>query len=368
MPQSLVHPKPVVPGVPLGTLLALTGAVLVAHLILLSAPGLDFANRAPAMGRALTTRTIVMPSSTAAPAPPLAPTAAAPRRRATPAARPQPPPGTRPEPAPDLGGNPASAQAPPAYPPDTTALGPTPGDAAHSPEPPSETPPEATPTRPPREDTLSPRTYALPVPARLSYGIEADRFPYTANAEMVWRHDGNTYQATMVIRKLMTVRSQSSVGKVGADGLMPTRFADKTRSEVAAHFDPDGGKVTFSANTPEAALLTGTQDQLSLPLQLAAMVAGEPEKFGHGTTVTIQVVGPRQASLWLLTVEGSETLTLPIGELATLKLQRNPRQPYDQKVELWLAPRYGYLPARIRLTEHNGAYLDQKLQKVEVLD
>ena len=171
----------------------------------------------------------------------------------------------------------------------------------------------------------------------------------------------------MTIRKLVTVRSQTSVGSIGADGLMPTRFADRSRNEVAAHFDRNGGKVTFSANTPEAELLTAAQDQLSLPLQLAAMVAAEPEKFGRGTTITIQVVGPRQASLWLLTVEGPETLALPIGELETLKLQRNPRQPYDQKVELWLAPSHGYLPARIRLTDPNGAYLDQKLQSIEGL-
>ena len=98
------------------------------------------------------------------------------------------------------------------------------------------------------------------------------------------------------------------------------------------------------------------------------MVAGEPEKYGRGTTITVQVVGPREASLWLLTVEGPETLVLPIGEVATLKLQRNPRQPYDQKVELWLAPRYGYLPARIRITKPDGEFLEQKLLLVDGLN
>jgi len=359
MSQSLVHPKQAVPGMSLGSLLVLTSAVLATHLLVLSAADLDFAARAPASTRALNTRTIVIPSPTLTPPSPAAPHAAtAPKRRASPA-KPRPP-----APAPPAGTGDATVVAPP---PESTVLGPTPAEPVATTEPVPEPTPEDTPERPPRDDGLTARVYAVPASARLSYGIEADRFPYTASAEFVWQHDGASYQASMAISKLVTVRSQTSSGSVGANGLMPTRFADKSRSEVAAHFDREGGKVTFSANTPEAALLAGTQDQLSLPLQLAAMVAGEPEKFGRGSTITIQVVGPRQASLWLLTVEGPETLSLPIGELATLKLQRNPRQPYDQKVELWLAPSHGYLPARIRLTEPNGAYLDQKLQSVERL-
>ena len=361
MSQSLVHSLQALPGMSLARLLLLTGAVLAVHLLLLGAPRLHFDSRAPAMGRVLSTRTIVRPGpSPASLAPPTPRAAAGPERRATPA-RPRKPaqPSTT---AAALGDT--SVAAPP---PELSVLGPTPTEPlapeSASPEPAEQ---EAV-TRPPREDGVSARLYSFPASARLSYEIEADRFPYTASAALEWQHDSKSYQASMTIRKLVTVRSQTSVGSIGADGLMPTRFADRSRNEVAAHFDRNGGKVTFSANTPEAELLTAAQDQLSLPLQLAAMVAAEPEKFGRGTTITIQVVGPRQASLWLLTVEGPETLALPIGELETLKLQRNPRQPYDQKVELWLAPSHGYLPARIRLTDPNGAYLDQKLQSIEGL-
>jgi hypothetical protein len=55
-----------------------------------------------------------------------------------------------------------------------------------------------------------------------------------------------------------------------------------------------------------------------------------------------------------------ETLILPGGQQATLKLIRNPRQEFDQTVELWLAPALGYLPARLRITEPNGDFVDQK--------
>ena len=74
----------------------------------------------------------------------------------------------------------------------------------------------------------------------------------------------------------------------------------------------------------------------------------------------MQVVGPREADLWLFTVGSLEALDLPGGLLQALKLTRNPRQPYDQQVDIWLAPSLGYLPARIRLLEANGDYIDQQ--------
>ena len=112
-------------------------------------------------------------------------------------------------------------------------------------------------------------------------------------------------------------------------------------------------------------MLAGAQDRLSVLLQLGALVASEPERFGPGTTLTVQTVGPREADLWLFTFEGRESLTLPGGTLEGIKLVRNPRKPYDQRVEIWLAPALGYLPARIRITETNGDAMDQQWLSTE---
>jgi hypothetical protein len=146
---------------------------------------------------------------------------------------------------------------------------------------------------------------------------------------------------------------------------MPERFSDKFRSELAAHFNRQQGKVTFSANTPDAPLLAGAQDRLSVLIQLAALVASAPERFTSATTLTIQTIGPRDADLWLFTVGGTDTLTLPGGSVEAIKLTRNPRHPYDQQVDIWLAPQLGYLPARIRITEVTGDYVDLKWLRSE---
>ena len=68
----------------------------------------------------------------------------------------------------------------------------------------------------------------------------------------------------------------------------------------------------------------------------------------------------REAEPWVFTVEGEEQLQLPGGNVAALKLTRNPRKEFDQKVELWLAPGMDYVPVRLRLTQPNGDWVDQQ--------
>jgi hypothetical protein len=240
---------------------------------------------------------------------------------------------------------------------------PTPAEPAPA-APPAEAEPAATPPRP-REQTLAVGAYAVPGSVRLKYKVETNKFPYSASAELLWQQDGEGYEARLELSVFGQTRVQTSRGQVTPSGLAPIRFSDKFRSEVAAHFNREKGKVTFSANTPDVPLLAGAQDRLSVLVQLAAMLAGDPVHYPPVTTLSIQTIGPRDADTWLFTVGNEEQLSLPGGELSTVKLVRNPRQEFDQKVELWLAPALGYLPARIRITEPNGDFIDQKWSSTE---
>lgn len=205
----------------------------------------------------------------------------------------------------------------------------------------------------------------LPPPVRLGFDVngQAKKFDYKARAELVWQHDGSRYEARQEVSAfLVGTRSQSSVGQVTPQGLQPERFADRSRSEQAAHFDHAQKRVTFSANTPNAALGAGAQDRLSVFIQLGALLAADPGRFVQGTQITLTTVSARSADRWTFSVEGQETLDLPAGPTPALKLQRLPRRDYDQKAELWLAPALGYLPVRIRLTQANGDFADLRLR------
>jgi hypothetical protein len=207
------------------------------------------------------------------------------------------------------------------------------------------------------------RDFVIPPPARLKYDIkgEVKGFPYQVNGDLRWAQDGKTYDARMEISHfLLGSRVQTSTGQLTRFGLEPTRFGDKVRSEVAAHFDYGKNKVTFSANTPDVPLLPGAQDQLSVFMQLAAMFGANPKGFAQGSSLPFQAVGPRSADSWVFNVGALEKLQMPGGAISAVRLWRDPNGEHDAKGEIWLAPDVGYLPVRIRLTQPNGDFVDQQ--------
>ena len=205
----------------------------------------------------------------------------------------------------------------------------------------------------------------IPPPMRLEFDVsgQAKRLNYSARAELLWQHDGQNYQARQEISIFfLGSRTQTSVGTLSATGLLPQRFGDRARSEQAAHFDYAQGRVTFSANTPAAPMATGTQDRLSVFLQLGALLAAAPERYPAGTRISVATVSARAADVWSFTVEGEETLDLPVGALTAIKLERLPRREHDQTAQIWLAPTLDYLPVRIRIVQANGDFADLRLR------
>jgi hypothetical protein len=210
--------------------------------------------------------------------------------------------------------------------------------------------------------TATPSAVALLDSMRLRYRVEVrlHGIPLSGEGVLAWRHDGDSYEAQMEVISPIYSRKQRSTGRITANGLAPTRFSDKGRTEEAAHFEREKGKVVFSSNRPDAPLLPGAQDRLSVLLQLSALIAAQPQKYPAGASVEIQTAGTRDAEPWTFTIENEEMLELPGGKLRAIKLQRNARKEYDTKVELWLAPGMDYAPVRLRLTQPNGDWADQQ--------
>lgn len=210
--------------------------------------------------------------------------------------------------------------------------------------------------------------FKIPAPVFLKYQVlgMSKQMNYSAWAEFSWQHDGQRYDSKLEVGAfLLGSRSQTSQGTLGAEGLMPQRFGDKFRSEVASHFQRDKGVISFSTNAPEVPLLKGAQDRLSVVMQIAALLSADPERYPLGTMLSFQTVATRDAEVWLFLVEKSETLQLPYGDVPTIKVNRKPRKEFDQSIELWFAPSIDYLPVRLRVTNANGDFVDQQLRKVE---
>ena len=209
----------------------------------------------------------------------------------------------------------------------------------------------------------------LPDSRRLSYDVagEVKHFPYSAHAELNWVQDGSNYTARLEIAALFVgSRVQTSSGQVTPDGLAPMRFSDKVKSEVAAHFERDKGKISFSANTPDIALEPGAQDRLSILLQIASLLNADPTRYMTGSTLSMQTVGPRDAEEWRFTVGADETLALPAGPHPTRKLSREPQREHDLRVDVWMASDLAYVPVQLRMTQSNGDFVQLQLKSVEI--
>lgn len=247
----------------------------------------------------------------------------------------------------------AAATAPPSPTP-TETLAPTPASANAGAEPPTDARLQPAPTRP----TL------LPGNRWLRYDVtgQAKGLNYRASGEISWQTGEGRYQADFKISAfLVGSRSQQSTGRITDTGLEPERFADKNRSERAAHFEPEQGRIRFSNNAPDAPWLPGTQDRLSVFFQLAAWLNARPESLREGQRLSLPVAGTSGADQWQLLVQALEPLDLPAGRWDALRVEVLPQKTFDQRIELWLAPQLDHLPVRIRITQSNGDVADQQL-------
>ena len=364
------------------TLAWLVGSVLVVHVSLLlgMSGALDFQlqTHTPASVSPLQTRMITPPIPQAGQVVKAPASSAAPRTRIAQQAAPQAVTEPTPEPTPASHAEVAPAPTPPAeptLPPEAPPVLPAPTEAAPaSPAEPvaSAKPTEAAPALPiPAGDALPNIPLgALPPSSLLSYSLTGQEkgLSYHASGELSWQHNDQAYALSLSVKAfLVGSRQWRSVGDITATGLAPRRFSDSWRSERASHFDRDKQRIVFSSNAPEAPLLAGAQDQISLYVQLASAMAGSPERFAPGTRLQIQTVTLRDALPWMLTLEQNETLTVDDQALSTAKWVCQPRSRYDAKVEFWVAEKHHWLPVRIRITQASGNFIDLNLRRHQPL-
>ncbi|KAF1061339.1 DUF3108 domain-containing protein [Variovorax sp.] len=382
-PSSALAPSPV-PWRPSWRALALLVLlVALAHMALLGLAPAGLGAEPVSPITKFSTRTIVIaPPVAETPAAPPPPAATAPpaatkplRPRAVHAPRPKPDPvpaaaAPSPDPTPE-----ATAPKDPESP-DLVAQAAPDSGAAPTPEPPASAAaaPSATPASAPaagtgEATTTMAGTQSLRIPGSVTLDFEATgqigASPQRGVfGELVWLHDGTRYDGRLTLKAVFfTLLNWRSTGQIGLSGLEPERYSESRKAEVASHFARDRGEVVFSNNTPPVPLQSGAQDRMSVMMQLGGLLAASPERYPAGTRIAIQTVGARDADVWVFVVGDEEKLSLPAGEYLARKLTRDPRKPFDRKVELWLAPAYGYLPVRIRQTEPNGDFADAQLRK-----
>jgi len=201
---------------------------------------------------------------------------------------------------------------------------------------------------------------------------DANGTKWSGDALLSWRVTPSSYRVKVeagirVVFAHVNLLTLTSEGTVGDEGFVPALMTEKRRGRAmtATHFNRQEGTLTFSASGLKYPLVPGVQDKASVPLQLTAIARGDSKQLSGN--IDILVGEDRDASVFTFTVAGQEQIDTPLGRIATWHLVRPPKPgSYNSRLELWLAPGYGWYPVQIRNVEASGAVTTQTASKIEI--
>jgi hypothetical protein len=366
---------------------------LLAHALLIDRVGTMLAEAAdepPAPSAAVTARLLPPAELPAIPTPAAAPVPRPARAVARAAARPPAPAGAPAAPAPgewpatvDVGADAFGAAPPPNAP--ASPAGAEPGGAATAP--PAEASPApqvaagqaAVPESAPFEATgeallaalagLPEPRAVLPAAARYVYRTTNSELRLASGLSTVdWSvaADGEYRLRLSTTAVGLTVLELESRGRLRPFGLAPDRYTETRirRGAVAANFDWEGRRVTFSARPHERPLPDGVQDRVSFQFQLMLLGQAQPELFRAGREAVLLMAGRDDVSTYRFRSAGEMPAMTGLGELMTVKIERIGQEKSDARVEVWLAPSLGWLPARLRFTDRYGRVTESVLESM----
>jgi hypothetical protein len=214
-------------------------------------------------------------------------------------------------------------------------------------------------TRPPPSATLR---YAL-----AQSGVASAS---AGSAEFEWRRDAAGYTlrlATAVAER--PPREWQSTGRFDAAGVAPERLVERERGRDRRElgFDRDAGRAHFSGAPGTPAIARGAQDRWSWIAQLAAIAEAQAPHGPPPDHWDLQVAGLRgDLERWTFRVlppgdpppelQGNGLSTPGDRASALLHVLRATDQPYDLRIEAWLAPGLHHLPAGLRMSTPPGPW------------
>ena len=159
-----------------------------------------------------------------------------------------------------------------------------------------------------------------------------------------------------------------SRGKIDAYGLAPDFYVEHLGSRPArfTRFDRDGkggGKMFFSQKPEEMKdLPPGTQDRLSLMMQLASLLGGDDKIDEKGTVREIPIANLDSIETWRFQSQGEE-LSDAIFTMGPMVLRHYKRLPVKEKDfkrrnDIWLIKDFGWIPGRVRLENEKGRTIE----------
>lgn len=257
------------------------------------------------------------------------------------------------------------------------AVEPAASAAAPVPEPEAEPVAEAAsePVVAPAAAAASAPPFAWPLGTKLTYDLTGNyRGPIHGDAQVEWLRDEDVYQMHLDVSIGPSLtpfmsRKMSSQGRITAEGLRPELYVQETklafsapvRSTVRVESD-----AVLLANGQRRALLPDLQDTASQFVQLAFRFSTQPGLLTPGAVIAVPIAMPRSVTTMLYDVSEREMLRTSFGEVPVYRLKPRlvARAGTDLAVEMWIAPRYRYLPIRLVIHQDADTFVDMVVKKV----
>lgn len=159
-----------------------------------------------------------------------------------------------------------------------------------------------------------------------------------------------------LLRLLYPKLEQQSQGDIGPHGLKPHfyryAFGSKTDKIYEANLDWETNFITLKTSKGEQRmdLPRNTQDILSFMYQFMFV---PPLQEMH-----VALTNGRRLNTYQYEFEGEDTMEIADQTIQTVHIAHT-RGETDEKVELWLATDYRYVPVKIKKQEKNGMVIEQ---------
>lgn len=207
-----------------------------------------------------------------------------------------------------------------------------------------------------------------PTDTRLSYRLQGFyRGPIDGDAQVTWQREGDRYQVQIAIRMALFLRvTLTSQGRIVGDQLQPAAYQEQMPNRTRS-VRIEGTQVLLG-NGSALPRPDGVQDTASQFVALSHRFATGRQALAEGEVVRLWMARPGGLDEWTYDVRGPVTLGTPAwGAVQAFHLVPRPieRPRGNITAQMWFAPSLQYLPARIRISLGDEAWLDLMVERID---
>lgn len=179
-----------------------------------------------------------------------------------------------------------------------------------------------------------------------------------AQASVEFRPEGEAYRMSMHVSSPLATLDYESRGTIDARGLHPREYREARKTpgrsprERSVRFEESAG-ATRSAPAADGVLAVppGTQDRLSLLMQLSLIARADSSRIAPGTRLAIDVAGLEYVTRARLEIGAPEPVRIGSGSIDAQRIHRLPDDPNATDIDFWLAAGPRRAPVVIRFAD-----------------